>query len=340
TDTYATNDLYETTDPVTQEKTQSKDATQTATYVVKLENDSDDARSYEVAATETGWTVEYYLGADGSGGAINDMDTTGHTFANVAAGSTEFFQVRMTPAASATGAVTETATLTVTQDGGTQVMDTVKASTTANTVIQPDALIKQSAQAEGLYAIDDTYQATPSGDQLETLSVAPNGTATYNVKIENDGNTTRTFVLKVVETGESGWDIVYKKADTTEITADIRDADGYETDSLAPGAEQILTIEVTPDGTPDGDTTTATTVNVYQDAVDATVDDSVKATTTLNVIDRPDALVKQDSEADTAYAINDTYQTTTPSGDQTEAQTVGLNETATYQVKIENDGNT
>lgn len=72
-------------------------------------------------------------------------------------------------------------------------------------VVRPDALIKLSSEADSSYAIDNTYQSTPASTQSKSQSVAYGVKATYQIKIQNDGTSVQSFVVKALESAESGW---------------------------------------------------------------------------------------------------------------------------------------
>lgn len=208
---------------------------------------------------------------------------------------------------------------------------------------QPDLLIKQNSELDTAFAINDTYQVTASGNQIEALSVNPGLTATYNVKIQNDGSNTRTFLLTASAATGGGWTFDYKVGGVSKYTEFT--TTGYTTGTLAPAASEIVTIEAKPDFTVTPATSKTATITAVLSGTDLTVQDAVDAVTTVNQFEQPDLLVKLTSELDAAYAINGStadatgYQTV-PSGNQIETQLVDPTVTANYQVKIENDGNT
>ena len=339
TDTgYASNNVYQTTPAGDQIESQAVDANQTATYHVKVENDGNIARTYVVRAeetTETGWTVVYEFGTTDISADV--LSTDGYTTGSLSPGGSAVIAVEVTPDGSVTGSTTKTATLSASYSAADlAVRDAVQAVTTANAIHRPDLLIKRQGEADTAYAIDNEYQTVPVGNQVEAQSVDADAAATYEVKVENDGNTTRTYVVKAAETTETGWTISYK-VDTDDVTSAIKGA-GYTTSSLAPGASVVITVEMTPGIDATGGTGKSATLKAYLSDTDSTTRDAVKATTTANVLGQPDALIKKSSDPDTAYALDGTYQTT-PSGDQVEAQSVSPGVAATYSVKVENDGN-
>ncbi|PIU67224.1 MAG: hypothetical protein COS85_01585, partial [Armatimonadetes bacterium CG07_land_8_20_14_0_80_59_28] len=146
---------------------------------------------------------------------------------------------------------TKSTTINVYPDGSdTTVRDSVKSTSTC---ARPDLLIKKESEADTAYAINDTYQTTPSGNQIEPQTVNVNATATYRAKVENDGPDARTYVLKATESVETGWSISYWVG-ATEITSSITGA-GYTTSSLGAGGSAIVKIEMTPGASAVGSTT-------------------------------------------------------------------------------------
>jgi len=73
---------------------------------------------------------------------------------------------------------------------------------------KPDLLVKFRSGGGDAFAGNDLYQEYPSGVQIAERSAALSTTARYTVKIENDGEEQRTFVLKAEEsTGTDRWTV-------------------------------------------------------------------------------------------------------------------------------------
>lgn len=154
-------------------------------------------------------------------------------------------------------------------------------------------MIKQGKEPPTAFAIDDLYQTTPSGEQIESQAVAPGRTAIYDVLIENDSDETRTFLLRATEKGEPGWTITYLAGDT-DITSLITGPSGYTTFTPAPGEFEWITLKMTPVEAALG-TTESVIIAAFLDAADETVRDAVRANTTAarlvvnSTADRSDA---------------------------------------------------
>jgi len=69
--------------------------------------------------------------------------------------------------------------------------------------------------------------------------------AIYQIKVENDTAKSRTFGVRATVSTGSGWTIVYKRG-TTNISTSIKSTAGYTTGVLAPGASEIITVQMTP----------------------------------------------------------------------------------------------
>ncbi len=111
---------------------------------------------------------------------------------------------------------------------------------------QPDNQIRN--QGDGAYIGDGIYN-TDGSSQTKSQTVDNNVTATYEIKIENDGNVSDTFTVTGLA-GGSGWTVTYYDAlaGGTDITAQVTGA-GWSTGALASAASTEIRVEVTPDGT-------------------------------------------------------------------------------------------
>ena len=177
-----------------------------------------------------------------------------------------------TPTLSAGGGVFSATATDKTTGDTSEFGNTVSASVAA-----PDLSIKQTAEPASAYALDGVCQAVPAGDQIETQSVAAGTTATYDVQVRNRGNTPGSFVVKVSETSESGWTVVYTSG-ATDISAGVRGG-GWSTGSLAAGASTVVTIAMTPDASVAEGATRSATLVVYQFGGDPCARDAVQTVT-------------------------------------------------------------
>jgi hypothetical protein len=143
----------------------------------------------------------------------------------------------------------------------------------------PDLLIKRGDEPDTAYAINDVYQGAPEGDQIETWAVPLNFMAIYDVKVENDSGTGRTFIIKAEESPEAGWTVLYKVGDK-DISEEIRSEKGYKTVELAPGAGEIITVMVMPGGTVPLGAVKVVTLRIFLDEADKAVRDAIQIKTT------------------------------------------------------------
>ncbi len=202
--------------------------------------------------------------------------------------------------------------------------------------LQPDLHIKKGGDAASAYGIDNTYQETPDGAQIVPQSVDPNGTATYNIRVQNDSTIVRKFVLKAWENDAAGWAVVYKVG-ATNITTALKGA-GYATASIAPAGSIVVTLTMTPSVSAPAGGNKAAILKAFASATDATVRDAVEATTSVNSVAKPDLLIKKGSDPASAYATDNRYQTVAGSP-QMVTQGVDRGMIATYHVQVQNDGN-
>ncbi|MBI2361462.1 MAG: LamG domain-containing protein, partial [Deltaproteobacteria bacterium] len=145
---------------------------------------------------------------------------------------------------------------------------------------KPDLLIKKTGEPESAYALNDVYQTTPAGEQIESQAVKVGKTATFDVRVENDSDQAQTFVLKAIETDSSGWKVVYKVG-ATDITEAIHS--GYETKELEPGESETITVEMTPESA-SAVAMMSTTIEAFLDAADEEVRDAVEARALIGLV--------------------------------------------------------
>lgn len=162
--------------------------------------------------------------------------------------------------------------------GNVEDAPTLPDTSTRVVVSQPDLLVKRGADADSAFGANGVYQAVPDGTQTAAQS-APSGTQTqYVVKVENDGTTTDSFVLKSVESAGDGWTTDYL-VDGQSIRSQLL-GDGYVTDAIEAGKSQTLTVTITPDTSVAPGKSKSATISVFRDSFDTKARDSVKMTTT------------------------------------------------------------
>ena len=310
--------------------------TGTATYQFRVANtvDASDTFVVKAPAGSGGWQVQY-LSASGTDITAAVTSSTGWTSPSVAGNATaDLLTAKVSPGTAPGGSILDLL-IRATSNGDPSKSDAVRATTTMRLVEQPDLLVKSTTQPDTSYAANDVYQGVPVGDQIEAQGVASGGTASFSVKVQNDGNAPHAFVLRTEETGATGWTLTYR-AGGFDISAAVRSAGGYATTSLAPGASLVVTVTAKPGTGIVAGASASAVLKAFLNTTETYVRDSVKVLAGVSVIDLH---VKKASEADTAYAADNAYHDT-PWGTQVETQAVNREVTATYQVRIQNDGAT
>ncbi len=339
---YAGYGVYQTAPIGVQVKSQPVAPGAAGRTCVRLQNKGSIARAFVLRASEvgsTGWSRLYQYGAEDVTARITGAD--GFTTPVLAGGSdSDTLVIEMRPPAlSVPGAMRRAVVKVSPADTPALVGDAVQTTTTVSAVNRPDLQIRAGTQPDSAYGGDNLYQITPSGDQVEGQSASPTAPARYWVRVQNDGNVTRTFLLRAGQGGTIGWTISYRLG-TEDITAAITGAGGYTTPPIAGfGRSMAILVEVTPGPKIQVSARKAVTVRAYLDAADRTLRDAVEAGTTALLYDRPDLLIKSFSQSDDAFGGGGVYQPT-PSGDQVETQATAAGTPARYSVKIRNDGNT
>ncbi|MBI3922991.1 MAG: hypothetical protein HY318_16335, partial [Armatimonadetes bacterium] len=147
-------------------------------------------------------------------------------------------------------------------------------------LFQPDLQIKKGSDPDSAFAIDNVYQPVPEGDQIEQIDTSAGATATCQVKVENDGNTAKTLTVRAVETNATGWTVSYSVG-PTDVTSQIRGEGGYITGELAPGASEIINVNMSPGASASADLSAV--LQVFLDSEDLVVHDAVQALGVLPV---------------------------------------------------------
>lgn len=296
-------------------------------YYVTLENDGNITETYIVTgdAGDADWTIDYYDVTGGGNTKITDAVTTGTYTPQLAMGESKLLRIDVTPLNTLNPGDEKPVTLTAVAQGDDKKTDTVVALTTA-AVRKPDLLVKDAA-APG-YLGDDEYPPTL---QEASQSVDNTVVAAYQLKLQNDGNTGDTYTFTVPADG-GGWTYrFYDGTDTTsEITAQLRG--GTWKPALAKDGEAEILVHVIPDATLLGGTVNSVTITAQSENEPAYTD-VVTLTTTVTPRHQGDAQIQ--NVGDAGYLGDNQYTGTT----QTKAQPIRAGKTASYRVKVENDGN-
>lgn len=201
-------------------------------------------------------------------------------------------------------------------------------------VLSADLLVKGATEPDAAYTLDNSYQPVPAVSQTKAQSAYPLAVTAYDVRIQNDGPEPRTFTLKTVESGEPDWNLVYRQA-ATDISVAIRSTAGYTTAELAPGASQVVRVEMSPGLSVPAFSTKSAVVNATLDGGAVTVRDAVKLVSTCWSTFQPDLMIRR--ELDDSFAGEGVFNATALG--QTRLLEVPAGETATYYVQLKNYGN-
>ncbi|MDQ3815398.1 MAG: hypothetical protein M3347_15885, partial [Armatimonadota bacterium] len=300
---FALNNIYQSAPNGQQLEVQGVDPGVAAIHQIKVENDGTANRSFVVKAQESGasdFTLTYKAGSTDITAAILG---SGYTTPVLSPGAAVIITLSAIPARHLSPFRIRDSILRVFHDGSdTTVRDAVQARTFVQATA--DLLIKLNSEATSAFALNNVYQPVPAGDQVRVQGTDPGVVLTYQVKVENDSSTTRSFVVKAAEGTGSGWTIRYRSG-ATDITSAIVGT-GYTTISLAPGASEILAVDVTPGSSLPPGRVKDVVLNVFLTGTDSTVRDAVRARSFVHAT--ADLLIKLGSEAPSQFALNNVYQ--------------------------------
>jgi hypothetical protein len=196
---------------------------------------------------------------------------------------------------------------------------------------QPDNLIKNYWWQSTDYIGNDLYS---SGiEQSVNQCTDPNTKAIYHIKIENDGAMPDSIQVRAMEVYAPGfWTINFFDAiqGGTDITTQIFNG-GWSLGFLGSGESREIRLEVTPGSNTQLNNPKSVKI-ISQSTWDTRKEDVVWANTQRTII-QPDLQIKNSNEA--TYIGNGIYNI--DGTNQTKTQIV-WRQTATYHIKIENDG--
>ncbi len=312
----------------------------TTVFVVKIQNDGVIADSFTVTAPAqpngctAGCTLIYYDAETGGNDITAQIAGAGWNTGTLAVSASTTIRAELTINSNAPGGVTFTIPVTATSDADKAVLDVVVASASARIFYSIDGLIAtdaglSDAVGDGIYNSDGT-------NQTKSLTVVNNATATYYVRLENEGNTTDNVRVKGPQTNPSGWTVTYWDAFTggNNITGSVMGAGRVF--AIPQAGTQDIRIEITPDRTVEGNASydvllTSTSVS------DATKVDAVKAHTTVILFRQADLSIGLQPLPSMRIG-NDVYTPPDPVENQT-LQQATTGQTLTYYFWLENDGN-
>jgi hypothetical protein len=138
---------------------------------------------------------------------------------------------------------------------------------------QPDNWIRNDG---GSWFGDDVYNLT-GNNQTTSQSVADNITANYEIRIQNDGNTSDIFIVTGNATS-GNWTVEYYDSLSVNITANVTGY-GWLTDVLTSGNYTWISANITPSGLPGGSSFDVLVTS--QSVGDSNQKDIVKASTNV-----------------------------------------------------------
>ena len=277
---YASNNVYQVRPAGDQIERQTVVPGTPAAYHVKVQNDGHQPRTYVLKAVETaaaGWSVLYRLGGEDVSAQVKSP--AGMATPETAGGGQIVLTVEVNPGPAVLPNLRASVIVNAFLDAtDTTVRDSVQALTTAGVLERPDLLIKKAS--ETTYAGDGLYQAVPAGAQVLSQPARTTVAARFTVRMQNDGNTSRAFVVKAVESPQPGWSVLYRYG-ATDITARVKGA-GWTTPVLTRcTGSTFLTVDLKPLAGTTGEK--SATLRVFLNGTDVVVRDAVQAVATVGI---------------------------------------------------------
>ena len=328
---YLGDNVYNDTG-VGQTKAQSINTGQTAAYYCRVQNDGNTADSFTVTGTASAGVCAVGYVNNATGAIITGAVTgAGWNTGILATGQYVVVLLRCEPTRTAPPGTQKEISLQAVSTHTATCVDVVKATTTVVTTIQPDLLLRTSAETN--YLGDNVYNATGVG-QTKAQNVAIGQTAAYYCRVQNDGNTADSFTI-TGPAGVGGWAIGYVDNATGAIITGAVTGAGWNTGVIAPGQYVVVLLRVVPSAANSGGMTKEVWLQA-QSQMDALQVDVVKTITGVIAIYKPDLLLRTGAES--SYLGNNVYNDTGVG--QTKAQNAAVGQTASYYCRIQNDGNT
>lgn len=216
--------------------------------------------------------------------------------------------------------------------GEAEVSALVNSPAPATTGAQADMLVR--AGTTGTYLGEEVFELVPTAAQTAAGEATPAAPAVFQVLARNDATYARALTVKAAMETASGWSIA-AQVGGTDITPDLFGPTGHATATLAPGASETITLELTPNRLVTVGSTKSISLQLLDGgAVNAPLD-SVRVAATVAGLVRPDLLV---CRANDGNEIGDDIYNTDATG-QRQRQRVALASPAAYQVRLTNDGN-
>jgi hypothetical protein len=110
----------------------------------------------------------------------------------------------------------------------------------SDAILQPDNLV---AAADGPFVGNDVYNTTGDG-QIVSNTVGGSGTATFKLRVQNDGNVNDSLLVRGVNSGTANGTLVTYFRDGVDISAQVTGPDGYTVANLLPGSSVDIEVRV------------------------------------------------------------------------------------------------
>lgn len=319
--TYIGMNVYEDT-PNTQVCSQTVKVNKTAIYYAWIENDSKIPGYIGVKGTSLpdGWTLKY---TDANGVDITSDILAGlYLTSELAPGKKQLIIISMTPLVNATGDAG--VTLTASSVGTSFMKDSAKFNAVFDPA-KPDIWLRPSTN--NTYIGMNIYEPVP--DTQVCSQASSSKTLIYYARIEDDGPISGKFTLSGSD-APSGWSVKYLDSANADITSGVI-AGTYETASLAPGTNTLLTVYLKPLSN-----TSAGNVNIDLTATNAASPTNVDSCrfSVLSQLGKPDMWIR--ALPDASYGGMNVYESSPVT--QTCSQSIAVNKTGIYYAWIENDG--
>ena len=223
-----------------QSRSQTVQPGASAVYIFRVQNDGNSVDAFTLTGTgaSSGWSVAY--AAVGGGDITAQVAGSGWSTGDLARGAYADVQLTVTPLLGTPAlAVKSVALLAASQRAIGK--DLARVITTQALKLRPDMQLRTPAETG--YTGDNIYNFDGVG-QTKTQSVLPNTTAVCLLKVENDGNSADTYLLKS-PAATTGWTIrFFVQGSNLEVTDQVTGS-GWSV-SLNSGGSTGLYVKVTP----------------------------------------------------------------------------------------------
>ena len=324
---YTINNWVGVTTPTydTSSAAQAADNNQVVTYYIKIENTGNSNNTLTIIGSsgDVDWVVSYYDGVSGTNDITNQVILGSYQPTAIAAFSYKEIRAEVMPKPTAIGASNKALTVQAYSTGAGNPTDSVIATTTVNNNYALDSWVGATT---GTY---DTSSAAQPADNSQTV--------TYYIKIDNTGNTNNTVTVSGTS-GDADWIVSYYDAPTGTDITNLVVLGTYQPTAIPVSGNKEIRVDVRPAVNVSGISEKALVINVMSINLPNPAD-TVMATTTVSTRYQVDSQIAKMSELPLpGYSGDDAYETT-PTVGQTKTDSIDNNQTLTYYVRLENDGN-